>query len=90
MYFQQYPYPFIMPPSPNGEDPITTYQKVHEFLEKLKKENEEKAKTKKKPEPKKYTFFEMWGFAVFAGPVIGLSYLYSIKVALQHIELWFK
>lgn len=83
------PYP-MYPPSIPGEDPITTYQKVHEFLEKLKKENEENAKKKKKPEPRKFTFLETFGLCVFFGPILGFSYLFLVKAALIQVELWFK
>lgn len=84
-----YPYPYF-PPSINGEDPIATYQKVHEFLEKLKKENEENAKKKKKPEPRKFTFLETFGMCIFFGPILGFGYLYMVKAALIQVELWFK
>lgn len=78
-------YPYMQIP---GEDAMTTYMKVQEFLDKER----EKAKTKekKKPEPVKFSFLETFGLALFFGPVIGFGYLMGIKIALNYVDTLFK
>lgn len=89
MWYPPYPMPY---PTGNNEDPLIMYQRYRDFFDKMAKETEEKKKndSKKKPEPRKFTFLETFGLCVFLGPILGFSYLFLVKAALIQVELWFK
>ena len=91
MYPYAYP-PMMYPPGGGGEDPLIQYQRYADFFSKMAKDAEEKKKndTKKKPEPRKFTFLETFGMTVMFGPVIGFTYLYAVKYTLIQVEQWFK
>ena len=86
------PYPMPYPAMGGSEDPLITYQRYRDYFDKMAKDAEEKKKndSKKKSEPRKFTFLETFGLCVFFGPILGFSYLFLVKAALIQVELWFK
>ena len=84
-----YPYgfpPFMPPmwPSVNNggtqsvEEAIKLYTKILERQEKKRLKKEDEDKKKKEPKPKTFTFLEVLGLLMLAGPVLGTMYVVII------------
>lgn len=72
----------------NSGDFMTFLEEYEEFQNYMKKkQDDEKAKAKKGPEPRRFTFLETAGLCFILGPWLGVGTLYGIKIMLQNMEM---